>query len=149
MNDTPDRMHGAGIHLMLTSLGAALVDATGVQSVRAEDPTGCFGLLPGHADFLTVLRVGVVSWRESGGNWRHCAVRRGVLTLRRGRELSIATREAVLSDDLDKLEGEVRREFADRQQGEDAARRQERQLAVRAMRELLRPLRATTTGTFP
>jgi F-type H+-transporting ATPase subunit epsilon len=91
-----------GLHLRLTSLGAVVADVSGVRAVRGEDASGAFSIWPGHADFLTVLGVGVLSWRtgEGEGAWRHCALRRGVLTLRRGCELSVATREAVPGEDL-------------------------------------------------
>jgi F-type H+-transporting ATPase subunit epsilon len=149
MSDGPRWPHCDGMHLLLTSLGAVVVDTTGVRSLRAQDASGSFGLWPGHADFLTVLGVGVLSWRAADDRWRHCAVRRGVLTLRRGCELSIATREAVPGDDLERLEHEVRGRLAERQHAEDEARRQERQLALRAMRELLRSLRPRPPGLPP
>lgn len=127
------------IHLVVSSLGAMVVDAPGVRSVRAEDASGGFGLWPGHVDFLTVLSVGVLSWRQADDTWQHCAVRRGVLTMRRGCALSIATREAVLCDDLDQLEHQVLAQLRQRQDAEDTARRESRQLEVRALRELVRP----------
>ena len=68
---------------------------TELLAVRAEDATGSFGILPRHADFLTSLAISVVSW-ESGDTTRHyCAVRRGVLTVRGGHDIAVATREAV------------------------------------------------------
>lgn len=141
-----------GIHLLLTSLGAVVAEVRGVRAVRAEDASGAFALWPGHADFLTVLGVGVLSWRigpaEGEGAWRHVALRRGVLTLRRGCELSIATREAVPGEDLKQLEDEVLRRLAQRQHAEDEARRQSRQLEIQALRELVRPLRGAGGG-FP
>jgi F-type H+-transporting ATPase subunit epsilon len=137
------------LHLRLSSLGALIVDAPDVRSLRARDASGSFGLWPGHEDFLTVLDVGIVSWRDATDTWHHCAVRRGVLTLRGGRDLSIATREAVPGDQLDRLEAEVRGRLAERQKTEDDARREERQLGVRAMRELLRPAQAAHPGTWP
>ncbi|EQD66614.1 ATPase, F1 complex, delta/epsilon subunit, partial [mine drainage metagenome] len=68
------------------------VDEDGVQSLRAEDASGSFGILPRHADFLTSLAISVVSWTRADGSQRHCAVRHGVLTMTGGRELVIATR---------------------------------------------------------
>ncbi len=131
--------HADGLHLVLSSLGQVIVDSTGVISLRAEDASGGFGLWPGHADFLTVLGVGVVSWKDRDAVWHHCAVRRGVMTLRRGAELEIATREAIPGDDLDQLENEVLAQLIQRQQAEDDSRRQVRQLEVRTLRELVRP----------
>jgi F-type H+-transporting ATPase subunit epsilon len=135
-----------GIHLVLSSLGAIVVDARGVASVCTEDASGSFGLWPGHTDLLTVLALGVLSWRGHEGSWHHCALRGGVLTMRRGCELQIATREAVAGDDLDRLEHEVLAQMATRQRSEDAARLEARQLELCALRELMRPLRQTAAG---
>jgi F-type H+-transporting ATPase subunit epsilon len=143
MNDAtaplPRWPHTDGMHLVLSSLGTVIVDATGVRSLRAEDASGGFGLWPGHADFLTVLGVGVVSWLDKDEHWHHCAVRRGVMTLRRGVELEIGTREAIAGDDLDQLEHVVLAQLTQHQDAEDDVRRQVRQLEVRTLRELVRP----------
>ena len=143
MTGAPDQAlrwpHTDGLHLVLSGLGQVMVDARGVKSVRAEDASGGFGLWPGHADFLTVLGVGVLSWQDHADAWHHCAVRRGVLTLRRGVELEVATREAIAGDDLDRLEHEVLTQLTQRQDAEDDTRRQVRQLEVRTLRELVRP----------
>jgi F-type H+-transporting ATPase subunit epsilon len=32
--------------------------------LRAEDASGSFGILPGHAPFLTALAISIVSWRK-------------------------------------------------------------------------------------
>ena len=53
------------IHLVLSSLGAVLIDAEGVRSVRAQDATGSFGLWPGHENLLALLSVGLLSWRDA------------------------------------------------------------------------------------
>ncbi len=135
----PTWPHADGLHLVLSSLGQVIVDTTGVKSLRAEDASGGFGLWPGHADFLTVLGVGVLSWQDRDGVWHHCAVRRGVMTLRRGVELEIATREAIPGDDLAQLENDVLAQLIQRQQAEDDSRRQVKQLEVRTLRELVRP----------
>lgn len=124
--------------LRLTSLGEVLVDAE-VQSVHAEDDSGAFGILPRHVDFLTALRIGVLSWRDHRGNEHHCAVRGGVLTVRDG-AVAVATREAVLDDDLDRLEHTVLAAFRSQQEQEQQARTGGQQLQLRAVRQILRYL---------
>ena len=64
-----------------------------VASVRAEDESGSFGILPGHADLLTVLPPSVVRWHGADGVERFCAVDGGVLTVTAGRNVAIACRE--------------------------------------------------------
>ena len=82
-----------------------------VVSVRAEDASGSFGILPGHADLITVLMPSVVAWRHADGQRGWCAVRRGVLSVRGGHEVAIATRQAQLGDDLAALEHAVLARF--------------------------------------
>lgn len=73
---------------------AVVLDETDVTYVRAEDETGAFGILEGHADFLTTLAVCVVTWR-CGEQTSQVAVRGGILRVCSGNHVSIATREAV------------------------------------------------------
>ena len=83
---TGDEGAGAGmIQLTITTPTAVAVQADGVAHVRAEDETGAFGILPGHADFVTALTPSVVSWRDADGREGHCAVRGGVLLAKRWR----------------------------------------------------------------
>jgi F-type H+-transporting ATPase subunit epsilon len=83
---------------------SVVVDEDGVGALRAEDATGSFGILPRHADFLTSLAISVVRWESSDGTRHYCAVRRGVLSVIAGRDIAIATREAVPGDDLATLD---------------------------------------------
>lgn len=127
------------LHLSLNSLGRLQIDADDVRAVRAEDASGAFTLWPGHADFITVLGAGVLSWRcGDEAVWRHCALRGGVLTVHGGREVAVAAREAVAGDDLAALRQQVRERLRQRQQQEDDSRREQRALELRVLRELLR-----------
>ncbi|HLY56497.1 MAG TPA: F0F1 ATP synthase subunit epsilon, partial [Stellaceae bacterium] len=86
---------------------AVVVEAGDVAHLRAEDDTGAFGILPGHADFLTALTISVVTWRDPDGREHHIAVRGGMLEVRGGDTIAVATREAMPGDDLHHLEAEV------------------------------------------
>ncbi|NHN87822.1 F0F1 ATP synthase subunit epsilon [Acetobacter conturbans] len=89
-----------------------VADEKGVLSVRAQDESGSFGILKGHADLLTSLVPTVISWKRSDGSERYCAVRHGVLTVKdKGEAVDIATREAVVGDDLASLSTLVRDHF--------------------------------------
>lgn len=87
---------------LVVSTPTAVVVDTEVSELRADDATGSFGILPGHADFVTVLPVSVVEWR--GPEDGMALVRRGVLSVRDGRRIDIAARSAVREADLDALE---------------------------------------------
>ena len=118
------------------------VDEDGVESLRAEDASGGFGILPRHADFLTSLSISVVSWTRVDGVQCYCAVRRGVLTLFGGREVHIATREAVVGDDLARLDTAVLARFRADLDLERTQRAEGTRLQLNAIRLIMRYLRA-------
>ncbi len=88
----------------------SIVTDEDIDSLRAEDESGGFGVLPGHAPFLTALTISIVSWRGSEGE-RFCALRGGVLTVGDEANITIATREAVTGDDLATLDENVLKRF--------------------------------------
>ena len=96
------------LHLTVTTPSQILVESDNVAAVRAEDQSGSFGILPGHADLLTVLVPSVLRWRTADGAARFCAVRGGVFTVASGRDVAVACREGVIGDWLEELEGKVR-----------------------------------------
>ena len=89
--------------LSITTPMGIVVDNETVLSLKAEDKTGSFGIMPGHADFITVLDISVVSWKGESGRTNYCAVCKGLLSVTKGREILIATREAVIGTDLESL----------------------------------------------
>ena len=134
------------MRLLITTPTTIVVDAPDVAAVRAEDESGSFGILNGHADFLTALEVSVVDWRHADGRQRFCAVRRGVLSVANGNEVAIATREAVAGDDLARLEHEVLAQFRDALEAERSARTESLRLQMQAIRRILHYLRPERPG---
>lgn len=132
------------LQLTIHALDGTTIAAEDIASVRATDRTGSFGIWPGHADFLTILDVGVVSYRRTEGPWAYCAVRRGILRVQGGARVEVATREAVAGADLAQLEQDVLAVLSRRQAEEDEARREARRLHAQALLELARPLNPTT-----
>lgn len=131
----------SSLRLLITTPSAILVDSDDAGSVRAEDASGGFGLLPGHADLLTVLTDCVVRWRDGSGRESYCAVRSGVLTVTGGARVEIACRQGLTGDDLTELRGRIARM---REQETDAGRRlkvEQTRLHARAVRQLMRYLR--------
>ncbi len=99
------------MRLTLVTPTAVILDVDPVRHVRAEDPTGSFGILPGHADLLTVLVVSVLVYRDEANRERFVAVRGGVLTVSGRRTVQVLSHEAVADDDLERLEREVLARF--------------------------------------
>jgi F-type H+-transporting ATPase subunit epsilon len=134
------------MRLLITTPTAVIVDDGEVVAVRAEDESGSFGVLKGHIDLLTALTVSIVSWRRSDGAERFCAVRRGVFSVCAGEEISIATREAIVDDNLDHLEQVVLAAFRSAAEAERAARTESLQLQMKAIKQIVRYLRPHASG---
>lgn len=128
---------------------AIVVESTDIVHVRGEDETGAFGILRGHADFITALAVSVVSWRDEHGTEHHVAVRGGMLEVRGGDTIEIATPEAVQGDDLERLETEVLAGFRRQQVDEKAARTDAQRLYLAAIRQIVRFLRPDQKVAMP
>ncbi|MHA1560246.1 MAG: F0F1 ATP synthase subunit epsilon [Alphaproteobacteria bacterium] len=128
--------------LLVTTPTSVVLDAANVRHVRAEDETGAFGILPGHADFITVLAISVVTWRNDANEEHHVAVRGGVLTISDGRLIEIATRDAVGEDTLKTLGQSVLARFRDEAKAEEESQISATRLHLAAIRQLQRYLEA-------
>ena len=121
---------------------AIALEKSSVVHVRAEDSSGAFGIEPGHADFLTTLSICVVRWRNGDGE-HYIAVRGGVLRVREGESVEVATREAVVNDDLGHLRTEVLGRMVENLEAERSARAGTLSLEHAAIRQIYRYLRPT------
>ena len=135
--------------LTVTTPLALVVDTADVVHVRAEDESGAFGILRGHADFVTALSVSVLSWREERGAEHHVAVRGGMLEIRGGGVIAVSTREAEAGDDLERLESEVLARFRRQLAEERAARRDAQRLYLAAIRQICHFLRPGRSQARP
>ena len=109
------------MRLRVTTPFEFAVDVDGVRHVRAEDATGSFGIQPHHAPLTTILAISVVTWRDADAREHHVAVRGGVLLVS-GDVVVVATRDAVIGDDLVQLERDVVARFRREEVGEQTAR---------------------------
>lgn len=137
-----------GLHLTVTTPMEVLVDAPGVVALRAEDESGGFGILPGHTGFLTALPASVLRWRGADGALHFCALRAGLMTVSGGERVAVACREAILGDDLARLEAEVAQLRADEADTARRARVEQMRLHASAVRQLMRYLRPGAPGGF-
>jgi F-type H+-transporting ATPase subunit epsilon len=135
--------------LTVTTPLAIVTEADNVAHVRAEDETGAFGILRGHADFLTALGVSVVTWRDQNSAEHHLAVRGGMLEVAHGQTITIATREAVADDDLHRLETEVLATFRRRMEEETTARTDAQRLYLAAIRQIYRFVKSERARSMP
>ncbi|CAN5393528.1 F0F1 ATP synthase subunit epsilon [soil metagenome] len=126
---------------------AVVVDEDAL-AVRAEDTSGSFGILPGHADFLTHLAISVVAWKRNDGSRRYCAVRRGMLSVSGGDGVAVATREAIVGDDLATLDSTVLKRFRADIEQERSERFESIQLQLNAVRRIVSQLGTSRGGDF-
>ncbi len=129
------------LRLTISTPASILVDAEVILALRAEDESGSFGILPGHADFLTVLTPSVLRWHGAGHIERFCAVEEGVLRVSRGRSVNIACRTGVLGESLAALETQIAASHAKRVDTARRARVEQTRMHAQAVRQLLRYLR--------
>jgi F-type H+-transporting ATPase subunit epsilon len=129
------------MRLVITTPTSIVADVPDATAIRAEDESGSFGILDGHADFLTVLTICILRWRQADGIERYCAHRRGVFSVSGGREVRFATREAVLGTDPDQLERAVLSRFHEAAEEEQSARAESLRLQMTAIRRIIHYLR--------
>jgi len=137
------------MNLTVTTPLAIITKADNAAHLRAEDDTGAFGILCGHADFLTALAISVVSWRDDNGAEHHIAVRGGMLAVSAGDTITIATREAVADDNLHRLETEVIAGYQRRTEEEATARTDAQRLYLAAIRQIYQFLRPDRRDPVP
>jgi len=134
------------LHLTIATPVSTLVDDKNVSSLRAEDESGSFGVLPGHVDLLTALPPSVVRWSGPDGALHFCALRGGLMTIQGGTRVEIGCREGILGDDIHSLEAEV---IALRESQLDIDRRsrvEELRLHAIAIRQIIETLRQRRPG---
>jgi len=74
----------------------------GVSSFVGEDDSGSFGLLAGHARFMTSLIFGLARFRVEGGAWQYLAVP-GALLYFVDNELTISTRRYLCDENYERI----------------------------------------------
>ncbi|WP_259783079.1 F0F1 ATP synthase subunit epsilon [Aestuariispira ectoiniformans] len=128
------------MRLLVSTPLDVIVDTDDACHIRAEDTSGAFGILPGHADFLTTLTVSVITWQDSHGQDHHIAVRRGILSIHDGNLVKVATRDAVGEESLKRLGKAVLERFREEVAAEDEARTSATRLHLATIRQLQRYL---------
>lgn len=129
------------MRLVISTPTSVVADIQNVTAIRAEDDSGSFGVLPGHADFLTVVSISILRWRRVDGSEGYCAHRRGVLSVIGGKQVRLAVREAVLGTNPEQLEQAVLTRFREAADEEQSARAESLRLQVTAIRRIIYYLR--------
>jgi F-type H+-transporting ATPase subunit epsilon len=110
----------------------------GVTEIILEGPLGSFCFLPRHIDFISALVPGIMEYRTVEGDDRWIAVDEG-LVVKRGDEVTVATRAFVAGDALGDLEKTVRERFERLDEEERETRATLARLEVDFMRRFEKP----------
>jgi len=87
----------------------------GVSAFIGEDDSGSFGLLAGHARFMTALRFGLAQLRVGDGPWQYLAVPQALLYFVDD-VLTLDARRYVLDDDYERISRTLQEELAAEEQ---------------------------------
>lgn len=131
------------MRLTVSTPTALIEDVENLRHLRAEDESGAFGILPGHADFVTVLPVSIVTWRKEDGREGFVLVRRGVMTVRDGNLVEIAARGGYRDEELQALGATVIEELRKEDTTEEILRTSDTRLHLATMRQVEKVLRST------
>ncbi|BCG04832.1 ATP synthase epsilon chain (plasmid) [Paraburkholderia sp. PGU19] len=137
------------LRLTIATPAQLVVDGSPIVSLRAEDESGGFGIHAGHEDMVTLLSASVVRWTMPDGITHFGAVDGGVLIVSNGSTVSIACREAVLGESLQRLEAEVHGVRAAQLDTMRRARVEQTRLHAHAVRQMLRYLRPQAARGVP
>lgn len=86
-----------------------------VVSFVGEDDSGGFGLMAGHAGFITTLVFGLARLRYRDGRWDYLAVPGAVVCFDQGR-LTLTTRRYLRGDDYTRISQALRDELVREEQ---------------------------------
>lgn len=92
----------------MRAFSLVLQDASRTEEVAdtlsfvGRDGSGSFGLMAGHADFMTCLEVGLARFRTRQGGWRYLALPGAVLTFSKDR-LTLSTRHYLIDEDYHRI----------------------------------------------
>jgi F-type H+-transporting ATPase subunit epsilon len=77
-----------------------------VRSFVGEDASGSFGLMAGHARFMTSLTFGLARFADAEGGWRFLALPGGLLYFKEN-ELTISTRHYLIDADYARISSAI------------------------------------------
>jgi F-type H+-transporting ATPase subunit epsilon len=106
-----------------------------VTSFVAEDPSGSFGILSGHARMMTALTFGLARFRIGQAPWRYLALPGGLLYFH-DNQLCIITRHYLVDDDYERISAALQQQLVGEEEQLQAMKRSLRQLEQELLRNL-------------
>ncbi|MDG6778812.1 F0F1 ATP synthase subunit epsilon [Thiomicrorhabdus sp. zzn3] len=83
-----------------------------VTSFVGEDPSGHFGVLSGHARFMTSLIMGLARFKQTDGEWTYLATS-GALLYFENNQLTVSTRHFVIDRDYTRISEILQRQIVE------------------------------------
>jgi F-type H+-transporting ATPase subunit epsilon len=108
-----------------------------VVSFVGEDASGSFGLLGGHARFMTSLVFGLSRFCKAGDEWQYLAVP-GALLYFHDDELTISTRHYVIDRDYSRISSILGEQLAAEESQIQAVRQSLRRMEEEALKRMWR-----------
>jgi F-type H+-transporting ATPase subunit epsilon len=124
------------ILLEIVAPSRQVVRSEHVDEVIAPGSQGEFGVLPGHAPFLTTLKVGMLSYRE-GSEWHHLAVDWGYAEVGPNRVVILAE-GADRASEIDLAEARLMKEQAEKALSEKLDEKELEKARVELLRAVVR-----------
>jgi F-type H+-transporting ATPase subunit epsilon len=124
------------ILLEIVAPSRQVVRSEHVDEVIAPGSEGEFGVLPGHAPFLTTLKVGMLSYRE-GTQWHHLAVDWGYAEVGPHRVVVLAE-GADRASEIDLAEAKLMKERAEKALSEKLDEKELEKARVELLRAVVR-----------
>ena len=106
-----------------------------VLSFVAEDASGSFGILPGHARISTVLEFGLARFRAAGAGWEYVAAPGAVVHHVDG-QLHFSTRRYLRDADFDRVRAALDEQLAAEEEALRAVRHSLRRLEEEMFKRL-------------
>lgn len=107
----------------------------GVTSFVGEDATGSFGILPGHARFMTVLGFGLARFRIEAGPWQYLALPGALLYFVEDR-MQITTRHYLKDADYARISRRLEEQMAAEERDLKAVKHSLRRLEEELLRRM-------------
>lgn len=127
----------------MKSFSLRLLDPAQVQCIKAvisfvaEDASGSFGILPGHARLITVLNPGLARFRTEGAGWRYIAMSSATLYFV-GDELQLSGQRFLLCADYQSIQQALQVTLAQEQKALASLTRNVRRVEEEMLRRLSR-----------
>ena len=131
----------AGEHGIVKTFSLKIQDAThaenieGITSFVVEDMSGSFGILAGHARFMTILVMGLARYRKGNESWQYLAQPGAVLNFQNNL-LTISTRHYFRDQDYMRISNELQQKLLAEEEELDAVKHSLRHMEKEVLKHM-------------